>query len=246
MLHRFYLVLLSLGFNLLLCVLYFASDFSLLASHCVDVGGDAECLKSQGKLDPASTKLEECALQHCSSLQAAAWRMADVLLVASLDVLLWPALKAVFFLWHDPANQARLARVPPRARLALRCLGLGGLVLVLLLTLVHAWRYANDALPVLSEFFKTWPAARITEVFKLMSFWGLLLEYGPPEPDPDSDEESSLINTPIATPVVSSATLATDGNSWTAASRKDDPKRVPLLADYLAGSPDDARARIAE
>ena len=64
--------------------------------------------------------------------------------------------------------------------------------------------------------------------------------------DPDSDEESSLINTPIATPVVSSATLATDGNSWTAASRKDDPKRVPLLADYLADSPDDARARIAE
>ena len=245
-LHRFYLVLLSLGFNLLLCVLYFASDFSLLASHCVDVGGDAECLKSQAKLDPASTKLEECALQHCSSLQAAAWRMADVLLVAVLDVLLWPALKAVFFLWHDPANQARLARVPPRARLALRCLGLGGLVLVLLLTLVHAWRYANDALPVLSEFFKTWPAARITEVFKLMSFWGLLLEYGPPEPDPDSDEESSLINTPIATPVASSATLATAGNAWTAASRKDDPKRVPLLADYLADSPDDARARIAE
>ena len=109
-----------------------------------------------------------------------------------------------------------------------------------------AWRYADDALPVLSEFFKTWPAARITEVFKLMSFWGLLLEYGPPEPDPDSDEESSLINTPIATPKASSATLAAAGNSWTAASRKDDPKRVPLLADYLAGSPDDARARIAE
>ena len=42
------------------------------------------------------------------------------------------------------------------------------------------------------------------------------------------------------------ATLAAAGNSWTAASRKDDPKRVPLLADYLAGSPDDARARIAE
>ena len=79
-----------------------------------------------------------------------------------------------------------------------------------------------------------------------MSFWGLLLEYGPPEPDPDSDEESSLINTPVATPVASSATLAAAGNAWTAASRKDDPKRVPLLADYLAGSPDDARARIAE
>lgn len=231
-LHRFYLVLLSLGFNLLLCVVAFASDFSLLAIHCVDVGGDAKCLQSEG--NTASTKLEECALQNCSSLQAAAWRMADVLLVAVLDVLLWPALKAVFFVFHDPACAARLVRVPPRARLALKLVGLGGLLLVVLLTLMHAWRYANDTVPVLSEFFKTWPAARITEVFKLMSFWGLLLEYGPPEPDPDSDEEqssSSLINTPRATPVATPAMLATVGSSWTSASGKDDAKRVPLLAD---------------
>lgn len=59
-------------------------------------------------------------------------------------------------------------------------------------------RYASDAFPVLSEFFQTWPAARITEVFKLMSFWGLLLEYGPPEPEPDSDEDEGYASSSCA------------------------------------------------
>ena len=83
-------VLLSLGFNLLLCVAFFASDFSLVAIHCVNVNEDnpgAACVGANGN------RLQDCALQHCTPLQEKVWQMADVLLVAVIDVLLWPALQ---------------------------------------------------------------------------------------------------------------------------------------------------------
>ena len=139
----------------------------------------------------------------------------------------YQALKAVFFVLHDPECAARLARVPDRARLALKGVLVGALVLGLILMLVHAWRYAMDAVPVLSEFFQTWPAARITEVFKLMSFWGLLLEYGPPEPEPDSDDDDAPgAPTPHTPGIYREAYMPVKPEE-----RKGDPKRVALLSD---------------
>ena len=69
---------------------FFASDFSLVAIHCVNVNEDnpgAACVGANGN------RLQDCALQHCTPLQEKVWQMADVLLVAVIDVLLWPALQ---------------------------------------------------------------------------------------------------------------------------------------------------------
>ena len=69
--------------------------------------------------------------------------------------------------------------------------------------------------------------ARITEVFKLMSFWGLLLEYGPPEPEPDSDEDDAPgAPTPHTPGIFREAYTPVKPEE-----RKGDPKRVALLSD---------------
>ena len=69
---------------------------------------------------------------------------------------------------------------------------------------------------MLPEFLTTWPTARVTECFKLMSLWGFLMEYAMPEPkgiDSAAGPQGSSYLTPSREPPAS------------------DSKRVPLLSD---------------
>ena len=67
---------------------------------------------------------------------------------------------------------------------------------------------------VLPEFLTTWPTARVTECFKLMSLWGFLMEYAMPEP-----KVAESTNTPQR------------GSYVTPPREPRDSKRVPLLSD---------------
>ena len=72
--HRLSFVLLSMVFNLLVVVLFTATDVSLISSHCPD--------------------------KHaCSDFEIATWNAAEVLLVALIDTAFWPILKAGQLAW---------------------------------------------------------------------------------------------------------------------------------------------------
>ena len=69
--HRLYFVVLSVSFNLLVLVLFMATDASLVTVHCQP-------------------------LQACSSLEVMLWRAAEVAVVALVDTAFWPLLKRLF------------------------------------------------------------------------------------------------------------------------------------------------------
>ena len=151
-LHRVYFVLMSLGFNLLVVIFFFATDYSLAHLNC------------------GSPNHSEC-----NDAQQALWEGADTMLVCLIDIGCWPALKFAFFFFHDPDH-------PPPLKRTLEVVALLGACATLFWVTHEAWNHSDDALPVLREFARTWPAARSTEAFKLMALWGLLREYAPPEP----------------------------------------------------------------
>lgn len=166
--HRFLFLLLSMGFNLLVVVLFTATDYSLVAQHC------------PGGLFHTS----------CSQLEVQAWDLAQVLLVAVIDTAFWPLLKRIFYFFEDLWS-GRTHQLSDAAWRWLRHIMLGLALICLGWIAASAARHPAELNNVLNEFFSTYPAARLTETFKLMSLWGILVEYGlnlPPRPGEQQDD----------------------------------------------------------
>ena len=89
--------------------------------------------------------------------------------MAVIDTAFWPALKALFFFLHD-------ARHSETVRQVLRGISFCVVAVLVLATVNLAWKHGDDMQTVLPEFLTTWPTARVTECFKLMSLWGFLME----------------------------------------------------------------------
>jgi hypothetical protein len=117
-----------------------------------------------------------------------------VLLVAVIDTAFWPLLKRIFYffedLWsgrsHQWMSEAAWMCIK-RTLLALALLCLGWIA-------ASAARHPQELGNVLHEFFSTYPAARLTETFKLMSLWGLLVEFGlnlPPQPSEGAGDKEA-------------------------------------------------------
>lgn len=72
--------------------------------------------------------------------------------------------------------------IPEAAWRHLRHALLGAALILLGWMSLSAARHSEELSLVMHEFLTTWPTARLTETFKLMSLHGLLLEYGLPDP----------------------------------------------------------------
>ena len=118
-------------------------------------------------------------------------------LVALIDTAFWPVLQLGFFFLHDEAHSASLRRAVKWVYVGL-CAGL------LAWVFASALKHAHELSDVLNEFLSTWPAARVTEVLKLMSLWGWLVEHGEPEPKPVPPRKPSLPPTRSQTPTPAS------------------------------------------
>tara|TARA_B110001452_G_C15201449_1_gene416950 strand:+ start:164 stop:973 length:810 start_codon:yes stop_codon:yes gene_type:complete len=188
-LHRLGFLILSFGFNILVLIAFLASDLSLEHSHC----GDPAALMDR---------------EPCSSFEKSLWEGADVVAVAVIDTACWPLLRTAFFWSHHPSLTRRVTKVLKVVSALASAVAVGWV-------LSSAWRHGDSLSSRLSEFLSTWPTARFTEALKLMSLWGILIEYGPPAPAAP----------PAAAPeaprrIASQSRLAIQ-----------DSKRVPLLAD---------------
>ena len=216
-LHRFLFVLLSMGFNLFVVVLFTATDYSFVEIHC-----PANLL---GQIS-------------CSPLEMRLWETAQVFLVAVVDTAFWPLLKRIFY-FFESLWSGRARRLPDVAWLWLR----RGLFLLLLgagaSTFISAARHPQQLSNVLNEFFTTYPAARITETFKLLSLWAILVEFGLPTPppagvnggaSPAASAKGSRKGSRRGSRVDLSSGDSGDGPAVTAASEVSDDKRVPLLS----------------
>ena len=203
--HRLSFVLLSLGFNLFVVVLFTATDCSLLSIYCpspADAAGD-----------------------ECSDLARSVWDSLQILLVAVIDSTFWPVLKALFYMVEDLWSGRSQCGVMGGAVWRLMRVVLVGLFSTLLIWMsISAAKHVGQLGDVLHEFLTTWPAARVTETFKLMSMWALLVEYGQPEPPHAAsarharqDGGGRAITAPAA-----------DGGTE---HDQIDSKRVPLLSD---------------
>jgi len=183
--NRLYFLLLSLGFNMFVVVLFTATDYSLVSINC-----------------PTPNS--------CAPFQTTGWHAAQIGLVALVDTAFWPLLKMLFFYVHDHRHSE--ARRSVLRGISLCC------VAVLSLSCVRmAANHEQEMSSVLPEFLTTWPTARVTECFKLMSLWGFLMEYAPPDPAPADEEKiSSRKYSDAAT------------NKYKAT--HEDSKRVPLLS----------------
>ena len=217
-LHRCGFVLLSMAFNLLVVVLFEATDSSLIHLNC-----DGHAAGRSGWWPWGGREA------RCSPLQRSAWGAVQVVLVALIDTCFWPVLKAAF-LWFYDRRYTGKGELRRTARLVLACLA----GLAALWVLASAWRHWDEAGDVLSEFVTTWPAARVTEAVRLMALWGLLVEYGMPEPPsaeyaavarPDLAADPSA-EAPLARQAGSEGSARTTGDELSSA----DDKRVPLLS----------------
>lgn len=202
--HRFSFVLLSMAFNLFVLVLFTATDMSLVSINCPEDNKDGVC--SQLSLD--------------------IWNATNVLVVAILDTAFWPLLKAAFYLVEDVLSGRDRLGLDDRLWRILRYLLLSLLGCLLLWCSVSAAKHHQDVMTILTEFVSTWPAARATETFKLMSLWGVLVEYAMPEPRPEGKDSPNkgAPHTPSSIPSerrVRTLTIETD------------PKREPLLANQV-------------
>jgi hypothetical protein len=163
--HRLSFLGLSLGFNLFVVVLFTATDMSLTSVHC-----------------------EDTSERECSRLEYMAWEAAQVLVVALIDTAFWPLLKSIFYfvedLWSGRSPIKLLNELSERAWCWVRAVLLSLALLVVLWLSLSAARHRQQLDGCLNEFLTTWPSARFIETFKLMSFWGTLVEYGLPEPPP--------------------------------------------------------------
>ena len=101
----------------------------------------------------------------------------------------------------------------------LRYLLLALLGALLLWVALSVAKHHQDVHVLFSEFLSTWPAARVTETFKLMSLWGVMVEYGIPQPRQEPADRRSSFGSP---------TSASPATPHTA--KHVDDKRVPLLA----------------
>ena len=200
--HRVYFVVLSIGFNLLVLILFMASDASLVTVHC-----------------PPGTS--------CSQLELTAWRAAEVGAVAVVDTTFWPLLK-LLFLWLEERlskedeseaehNRALWQRL---ALLVLAPFALG----VAWLLLSAGGQHSEELERVAHEFLSTWPTTRLTEAFKLMSVWGLLTDLGLPRPPVPSAENASLQSRKRSIMIGKAYFREASLDS------KSDSKSVPLLA----------------
>lgn len=196
-LHRCGFVLLSMCFNLLVVVVFTATDMSLTSLHCGDSAEGRGSERHDG-------------VPLCSPLQRSMWSAAQVVLVALVDTVLWPVLKAIFLFFYDHRYSQR-----KELRRWVRIVNVGLVGATTLWTLASAFRHWEELGAVLTEFLSTWPAARVTEAFRLMALWGLLVEYGMPDKS------------------VFDACAAPDGAQERApppSAAKQDSKRVPLLS----------------
>ena len=128
-----------------------------------------------------------------------------MLLVAVVDTAFWPVLRQAFYVAEDVLSGRDRLGLSEHAWRVLRSVLLGLFAVLVVWVFVSAARHHQDLTVCFEEFLSTWPAARVTETFKLMSGWALLVEYG------------------MARPSQSPA-----NKSWQHASR--DPKREPLLS----------------
>jgi hypothetical protein len=213
--HRLSFLGLSLGFNLFVVVLFTATDMSLTSVHC-----------------------EDTSERECSRLEYMAWEAAQVLVVALIDTAFWPLLKSIFYfvedLWSGRSPIKLLNELSERAWCWVRAVLLSLALLVVLWLSLSAARHRQQLDGCLNEFLTTWPSARFIETFKLMSLWGILIEYGMPEPPPVAGSEDGGAHT---TPGRGSPRKSAHGGHEQAASARGaaraaaDSKRVPLLSE---------------
>lgn len=151
--HRLGFLALSFGFNILVLIAFMASDLSLEHAHCGDTAA---------QLYP----------EPCTSLVRSLWGGADVIAVAVIDTACWPLLRTVFFWSHHPSLTRPFTKVLKTVTALASAAAVGWV-------LSSAWGHGDSLSSRLSEFLSTWPTARFTEALKLMSLWGVLIEYGP-------------------------------------------------------------------
>ena len=189
--HRLSFVLLSMAFNLLVVVLFTATDMSLVSIYCPDNNRD----------------------EICSPFALNVWDATQVLLVAVIDTAFWPLLKRAFYFVEDVISGRDRLGLPDCLWRLLRYLLIALGAALLTWVCISVARHHRDLASIFSEFLSTWPTARVTETFKLMSLWGVLFEYGMPEPRTERQSSTSTSSQPISKVEAES-----------------DPKRVPLLS----------------
>jgi len=160
-LNRLWFLLLSLGFNLFVVVIFTATDYSLININC-----------PSHEVSPSH--------EACPPWAKTGWQAAQIGLVALIDTAFWPFLKAYFFYVHD-------ARHNPTCRTVLRGISACVFGILFFMALRMAWNHEQEMSSVLPEFLTTWPTARVTECFKLMSLWGFLMEYAMVDTTPPDD-----------------------------------------------------------
>ena len=139
-------------------------------------------------------------------------------------------LKRVFYVVSDIIAGRDHLGLDERCWRFLRYVLLGILGCLLMWVTFSAAKHHQDVSTILSEFLSTWPAARVTETFKLMSLWGVLVEYAMPDPRPENkpSHERDALYTPNSSKSVSRR--PTPGSPALARAIVD-PKREPLLAN---------------
>ena len=151
--------------------------------------------------------------------------------MALLDTAFWPLLKRCFYLAEDVISGRDRLGLPEGGWNALRYLLLGLSGLLVLWAALSAAKHHQDVQLILAEFLSTWPAARVTETFKLCSFWALLHEYGLPEPkEPKSPAERPEPRTPDDDKPLEQPAAPSVGVATHRLGDEVDEKRTPLLA----------------
>ena len=216
--HRLYFVVLSVTFNLLVVILFMATDASLVTLHC-------------------HSKTATESAHECSELEVSAWRAAEVGVVALVDTAFWPLLKRLFLCIEDrlanyDESEAQHTQALWRRLAVLVCTPIGLCVMWVLLS--AGGSHAQQLSVVLHEFASTWPTTRLTEMFKLMSMWGLLTEYGLRAPRAPDETFEVMRRRSVTLGEVHFREGISRSVSRTEYSQQQDPKKVPLL---MAGAP---------
>ena len=177
--------------------------------------------------------------------------VAQVLLVAVIDTAFWPLLRRIFYFVEDLWSGRSHAWMPEAAWMCLRRTLLALALLLIGFIAASAARHTDELNNVLHEFFSTYPAARLTETFKLMSLWGLLVEFGlnlPPQPSEGAGDGGDwptaggatgrqrrhplglASSTTPSQPTANSPPRRSSSAGVLDLARQVDDKRVPLLA----------------
>ena len=163
-----------MSFNFLVVVLFTATDYSLVATHCPDHKGctplELQAWNAAQVRQPASRLLLATCQPSLSStagpadgfgssnLTRTALSPAQVLLVAVIDTAFWPLLRRIFYFVEDLWSGRSHTWMPEAAWMCIRRT-LAALALLLLGFIgASAARHTDELTNVLHEFFSTYPA----------------------------------------------------------------------------------------